>query len=142
FQNFKNRDTVTGYSLSLSPPKSVSLLWGLGDEHTTAQVRAAHDQAVQTAVSFLEQHACFARTGKGGVFQIETTGLVAAAFVHRTSRALDPQLHTHLLVANKVKGFDGQWRAVDARELYTMQKPAGMVYNAALRAELTHSLGV
>jgi conjugative relaxase-like TrwC/TraI family protein len=142
FQRFKNRDTVTGYSLSFSPPKSVSLLWGLGDGTTSSAVRAAHDQAVGAAVSFLEQHACFARTGKAGVFQIETTGLVAAAFVHRTSRALDPQLHTHLLVANKVQGLDGGWRAIDGRELFTMQKPAGMVYNAALLAELTRRLGV
>jgi conjugative relaxase-like TrwC/TraI family protein len=142
FVHFPNRSTVTGYSLSFSPPKSVSLLWALGDEATTTVVREAHDAAVAAAVSFLEQHACFSRTGKAGVFQVDATGFVAAAFVHTTSRALDPQLHTHVLVANKTQCADGVWRALDGRELYTMQKPAGMVYNAALRAELERSLGV
>jgi conjugative relaxase-like TrwC/TraI family protein len=142
FVHFPNRSTVTGFALSFSPPKSVSLLWGLTDETVSAQVREAHDAAVSTAVSFLEQHASFSRSGKGGVFQVDTAGFVAAAFVHRTSRARDPQLHTHVLVANKTEGVDGRWRSLDGRELYTMQKPAGMVYNAAVRAELTARLGV
>ena len=85
----------------------------------------AHDQAVRTAVSFLEQHACFSRTGKGGIFQIDGTRFAAAGFVHRTSRARDPQLHTHVLVANKAQGVDGRWRSLDGRELYVMQKPGG-----------------
>src|SRR5205814_6881225 len=84
----------------------------------------------------------FSRTGKGGLFQLDTEGFVAAAFVHRSSRALDPQLHTHVLVANRAQGVDGRWRSLDGRELYAMQKPAGMLYNAALRAELTARLGV
>jgi conjugative relaxase-like TrwC/TraI family protein len=142
FVHYVNRSTVTGYSLSFSPPKSVSLLWALGDPEVTAEVREAHDQAVATAVSFLERHACFSRTGKAGVFQVDTEGFVAAKFVHRMSRALDPQLHTHVLVANKVCGVDGVWRSIDGRELYGMQKPAGMLYNAALRAELSRRLGV
>ncbi len=75
--------------------------------------------------------------------QADTDGWVAAGFTHRTSRAGDPQLHTHVLVANKVRACtDGRWLALDGRELYQVQKAAGLVYKAGLRAELTARLGV
>lgn len=110
-----DRATVTGYALSFSPPKSISLVWAMGDERAAAEVRAAHDDPVAAALSFLEEHAAFARSGQAGVFQADTSGLMAAAFVHRSSRALDPQLHTHVLLANKVRRSDGQWRSLDGR---------------------------
>ena len=67
---------------------------------------------------------------------------MAAAFTHRTSRAGDPQLHTHVLVANVAKGVDGVWSAPDARLLYHHTRTAGFLYQAALRAGLTRALGV
>ncbi|MGH9166150.1 MAG: MobF family relaxase, partial [Acidimicrobiales bacterium] len=142
FDHRAGSKVVAGYSLSLSPPKSVSVLWALGGGGVAEQVRAGHDAAVATTVSFLEAHASFSRMGKSGVFQVDTEGLVVATFVHRVSRAVDPQLHTHLLVSNKVRCLDGRWRAVDGRELFAHQKPAGNLYQAALRAELTARLGV
>ena len=66
--------------------KSVSVLWGLSDSETSAAVRAAHDRAVAEGLEYLERHATMARRGAGGERRIETSGLVAAAFVHRTSR--------------------------------------------------------
>src|SRR5207237_8599377 len=99
-------------------------------------------RAVRAALSFLQDHAAFSRTGRGGVFQVDTDGYVAAAFTHRTSRAGDPQLHSHMLVANKVRCGDGRWRSLDGREVFAFQKSAGMVYNATLRVELTARLGV
>ena len=134
--------TVSGYGLTFSPPKSVSVLWGLGNQHVHAEVRAAHDAAVAESIRFLEDHAAFSRRGKGGVFQIDTEGYLAAAFTHRTSRADDPQLHTHVLVAAKCHGSDGRWRSLDGRELFGFKKAAGTVYQAALRTELSGRLGV
>ena len=73
----------------------------------------------------------------------DTEGLVIARFEHRTSRALDPQLHSHCLVLNKVRDAqDGSWRALHGRPLFEEAKTAGMLYQAALRAELTCRLGV
>ena len=107
------------------------------------QVREGHDAAVVAGVEFLQDHAAFTRRGHGGTIQEATGGYLAALFVHRTSRAGDPQLHSHVLVANKVQAVsDGRWLAVDGRELYEVQKAAGMRYKAALRAELTTRLGV
>jgi conjugative relaxase-like TrwC/TraI family protein len=138
-----DKDTVAGYALSFSPPKSVSILWALAGDGDSDAVRAGHDAAVGAALEFLQDHAAFTRRGHGGLTQEATGGYLAAVFVHRTSRAGDPQLHSHVLVANKVQAVsDGRWLAVDGRELYEVQKAAGMLYKACLRAELTARLGV
>jgi len=133
---------VAGFALTFSPPKTVSVLWALADLDIANEVAAAHGAAVSAALAFVDEHAAFSRRGHKGVLQVDTDGLIAAAFVHRTSRAADPQLHTHLLVANKVRAEDGKWLSLDARELFEIQKAAGMLYKAALRAELTSRLGV
>ena len=135
-------DRVTGWDLTFSAPKSVSTLWAVGGGTVGFEVRDAHDAAVRAALGYLEEHAAFSRQGKAGVRQVDTDGLVAAGFVHRTSRAGDPQLHTHVLVSGRVRCADGVWRALDSRALHRQLKPAGMLYQAALRAELTARLGV
>ena len=93
---------IPGFDATFSAPKSVSLLFALGDPHVSEQVRAAHDTAVARAVCALEGEAARARRGVAGVDQVEADGFVAAAFRHRTSRAGDPQLHTHVVIANLV----------------------------------------
>jgi conjugative relaxase-like TrwC/TraI family protein len=134
---------VTGFALSFSPPKSVSILWALGADEVVSRVRDGHDAAVATALEFLQDHACFTRRGHAGAVQEPGRGYVGTAFTHRTSRAGDPQLHTHILVANRVQSsIDGRWLSLDGRELFEAQKAAGMLYKAALRAELVARLGV
>lgn len=137
-----SRDRVYGWDLTCSAPKSVSSLWAVGGGGVGMEVRDAHDVAVQAGMTYLEEHAAFGRQGKAGIRQVDTDGLVAAAFVHRVSRNGDPQLHTHLLVSNRVRCADGVWRALDSKALHPQIKPAGMIYQAALRAELTARLGV
>ena len=134
---------VAGYAISFSPPKSTSVLWALADETTAAAVREGHDAAVEAALGFLQDHAGFTRRSKDGAVHADTDGYVAAAFTHRTSMAGDPQLHTHVLIANKVRACsDGRWLSLDGRELFEVQRAAGLVYKAGLRSELTARLGV
>ncbi len=134
---------VPGFDLTFRAPKSVSLLWGLADPSTSLEVRRAHDAAVAAALGYLERHAAFTRRGKGGAEQVQIDGFVGAAFRHRTSRADDPLLHTHVLVANLAyTPDDGGWRSLDARHLYLHAKTAGYLYQAQLRHELTQRLGV
>jgi conjugative relaxase-like TrwC/TraI family protein len=137
-------DGVIGFDATFSAPKSVSLVFALGDAGVRGQVRAAHVTAVEDAgLAYLEDHAAFTRRGRNGVMITDTDGLVIARFEHRTSRALDPQLHSHCLVLNKVRDAqDGSWRALHGRPLFEEAKTAGMLYQAALRAELTRRLGV
>ncbi len=133
---------MAGFDLTFSAPKSVSLLYGLSERHVSATVRAVHADAVAQALDYLERRALCVRRGAGGLRRIGAQGLVGAAFVHRTSRAGDPQLHTHVLVANVAHGDDGAWSAPDARLIYFHTRTAGFVYQAALRAGLGKALGV
>jgi conjugative relaxase-like TrwC/TraI family protein len=136
------RDRVPGFDLTFSAPKSVSVLWGLGDPDTAGEVRAAHDAAVDAALGWLEREACRSRRGIDGHETIAADGFVASGFVHRSSRAGDPQLHTHVLVANITRCEDGRWRALDGKALLWQARTAGYLYKAHLRHELTVRLGV
>lgn len=133
---------VPGFDLTFRAPKSVSVLFGLGEPGIARQVSDAHDQAVDAALDWVERHAVWSRRGKRGVRQVRTDGLIAAAFRHRTSRNGDPHLHTHVLVPNMVLGEDATWATPDARWLYTSAKTAGYLYEAQLRHNLTAALGV
>src|SRR5205085_10222695 len=108
---------------------------------TRRGAREAHEAAVDAAIGYLERHACWSRRGKNGVHQVRGGGFLGAAFRHRTSRAGDPHLHTHVLVANATRSDDG-WGTLDGRHLYLHAKTAGYLYQAQLRAELTRRLGI
>lgn len=135
-------DGVTGFDLTFSAPKSVSALCALGDQATAAEAMAAHRAAVRAGLAYLDAHAALSRRGTDGVEQVGSAGMVAAVFDHRSSRAGDPQLHTHALVLNKVRCGDGRWRTLDATELFHHKKSAGMIYQAAVRNEMQQRLGV
>jgi conjugative relaxase-like TrwC/TraI family protein len=98
--------------------KSVSTLWAVADPAVAAVIERAHQAAVRDALRFIEQRALFTRTGPQGIRQVNVRGLVAAAFTHRDSRAGDPDLHTHVAVANKVQTLDGRWLSIDGRVLF------------------------
>src|SRR5438094_3894092 len=73
YRHDSKRTVVTGFALSFSPPKSVSLVGAFGDAETAADVRAAHDSAVRAGLSFLEDHAAFSRTGRVGAASSRST---------------------------------------------------------------------
>ncbi|MEX0698343.1 MAG: MobF family relaxase [Acidimicrobiia bacterium] len=142
---------VAAFDHTLSAPKSVSLLYAFGDGQVRQQVREAHLEAVREAVEYMETHCAQARkvtqwrdeTGKWQrtTQYVDSEGWVAAAFDHYTSRANDPQLHTHVVVINRVNTEDG-WRALEARRNYMHAKAGGTIYETVLRNELTRRLGV
>jgi len=133
---------VAGYDLTFSPVKRVSALWAVADPKVAAQVELAHHQAIADALAFLERRALFTRTGHGGIQQVPVRGLVATAFTHRDSRAGDPDLHTHVAVANKVQTLDGRWLSIDGRVLYKANVSISETYNTALEGQLHDRLGV
>ena len=142
-QIYGGRQALPGFDMTLSAPKSVSLLWALTtDDRIRADVQAGHDAAVSGCLTYLEQVAAMGRRGSHGVTRIATSGFTAAAFRHRTSRAGDPVPHTHLVIPNVVEGVDGRWSSPEGRLLYTHGKSAGYVYQTLLRGELTRRLGV
>lgn len=96
-------NAVAGYDLTFSPVKSVSVLWAISDPKTATVIERAHQAAIKDALDFIESKALFTRRGTNGVRQVDVRGLIATAFTHRDSRAGDPDLHTHVAVANKVQ---------------------------------------
>src|SRR5215204_5483691 len=134
--------TVAGYDLTFSPVKSVSALWAVAEPAVAAVIERAHQAAVQDALRFIEKHALFTRTGPQGIRQVNVRGLVAAAFTHRDSRTGDPDLHTHVAVANKVQTLDGRWLSIDGRVLFKANVAASETYNTALEQHLRETLGV
>jgi len=134
---------VSGFDLTFCAPKSVSLSWAFGTEQTAREVVAAHEASVDAALGVMEREAGRIRRGKAGCRVLEADGLVAAGFRHRTSRAGDPQIHTHVVVANLgYLGSDGRWSALDARHLYRWAQAVGYLYEAQLRHELSQQMGV
>ena len=109
---------VAGFDLTFSPVKTVSALWAVAPPDVAAKIEQAHHAAVADALAFIEEHALFTREGKDGARQVETCGLIAAAFTHRDSRAGDPDLHTHVAVANKVRTLQGKWLSIYGRVLH------------------------
>ena len=81
-------------------------VWGVAPNEVAAMIEECHDAAVAEAHTLLETHAAFTRSGTNGVAQVDTTGLLGAAFTHRDSRAGDPDLHTHVAISNKVATVD------------------------------------
>jgi conjugative relaxase-like TrwC/TraI family protein len=138
-----DRAVVGAYDLTFSAPKSVSVLFGLGGADQAHQVLAAHHDAVNGALTYMEAHGLSARRGSGERREVvPTSGLVAGSFTHGLNRNLDPHLHSHVVVANLVHGEDGRWSACDQRGLWAHAPAAGAVYESHLRAQLSRQLGV
>ena len=134
-----------GHDLTFSAPKSVSILALIGNDKEMVE---AHNHAVRVAAGYVEK-LISARDTKDGVTSIVHTGkMVAAAYTHDTSRNLDPQLHTHLLIANMTE-YAGKWKALatdyihNAGFIETVMKhqvTLGKIYRSALR-ERVEALG-
>ncbi|MFT7475364.1 MAG: conjugative relaxase-like TrwC/TraI family protein [Verrucomicrobiales bacterium] len=135
-------DSVRGFDITASAPKSVSTMFAIGDDSTRSEVLEAHDTAVATMLEWVETHAHTRYRIGGQVAVVDAEGIVAATFRQHTSRSLDPQLHTHVVIANRVRSDDGRWLALDARAMKLDQRTLSGVYHLTLRSELTARLGV
>ncbi len=134
--------SVRGFDVTASAPKSVSVLFALGDRDVRREVVAAHDAAVAAVQAWIERHAHTRYRIGGAVAVVDAKGIAAAVFRQHTSRALDPQLHTHLVIPNRVMSPDGRWLALDARLIKLDQQSLSAIYHTGLRAEMTQRLGV
>ena len=123
-----------GTDYTFSAPKSVSIA---GLIQKDWRVMTAHNSAVETALAVLEERYAQARVRTKEDRQRVTTGnVVAAVFRHETSRAQDPQLHSHCVVINTTQMADGSWRSLSNEEIVANQKLLGEIY----QNELAHQL--
>lgn len=139
----RERDvTVRAFDLTFSAPKSVSVAFGLCGPGIARGVLDAHMASVASAMDYVSRCAVAARrTTSGERLVVPVGGVIAASFTHGISRAHDPHLHTHAVVANLVLGGDGRWSAIDSRGIYAHKRAAGALYDAALRHGVTSAIG-
>lgn len=136
------RRRLKGWDFCFRAPKSVSLLFGLGDPKIAGAIVAAHEEAVEAAFAWVEREVLRSRRGRNGVEIVHTTGFAGAMFRHRASREGDPHLHTHVLAPNLVKGTDGRWATPHSALFYNLAATGGYLYLAHFRAVLTEELGM
>lgn len=140
-QNARDPDRQSGWDLTFSAPKSVSVLWALASPRTRQQIEAAHHQAVELALSHLERTCALTRRGQGGK-RVEPAAVVFAAFQHSTSRAQDPQLHTHAVLVNLGLRQDGTTGTLQSHAFFEQKMLLGSLYRAQLAAGLSKHLGL
>lgn len=141
------RRAVAGFDLTFSVPKSVSVLWGVADAVTQERIVAAHHAAITDVVALFEREVAATRAGisdaDGAVAQVDVAGVAAVAYDHFDSRAGDPQLHTHVVIANKVLTvMDGRWRSLDGRPVFASRTGLSAHYDALLADRLSRDLGI
>lgn len=126
-----------GMDLTFSPSKSVSIVALVGGDERVIQ---AHDKAVQTALAYVEDRYLNTRVWNAETKKQDVVGnqkMFAGVFRHDTSRNMDPQLHSHAVVANMTIGEDGKWRSIDNSQILRHKMQIGGVYRNALAKELT-----
>lgn len=134
-QQQKQKPHAAGWDLTFSAPKSVSVVWATADPELRQALESAHEQAVAKVFAYLSHNAGYTRRGKGGTRQ-ERVELVAVAYQHATSRAGDPHLHSHVLVANVAQREDGTWGTIESHPLYEQRLVGGTLYQAELARQL------
>jgi conjugative relaxase-like TrwC/TraI family protein len=127
------RRGATDYTFSA--PKSVSVAALVQQDQRVLQ---AHHRAVKTALSVLEERYVEARItiAPGDRQRVKTGNIISALFPHQTSRALDPQLHTHCVTINATQAPDGRWFSFSNESVIRQQKLLGEVYQNELAHEL------
>ena len=126
-----------GRDLTFSAPKSVSIAALVGGD---GRIVEAHDRAVKATLDWVEKNAAETRMKDPVTGQMARVGgqkIVAATFRHDTSRNLDPQLHTHAVLANMVRGEDDKWRSMANEKLYGSKMLLGALYRSELAASLS-----
>ncbi|HWS57725.1 MAG TPA: MobF family relaxase, partial [Actinotalea sp.] len=133
---------VAGFDCTFTASKSVSVLWALADHATREVIYAAHRRAITDVLALIERDVAKTRIGSQGIAQVDVAGVVAAAFDHWDSRAGDPNLHTHVVIANRAQGPDGRWRTLDSRAIHKAAVAMSERYDTLLADRLTAALGM
>ncbi|MBW3799002.1 conjugative relaxase [Aeromonas hydrophila] len=127
-----NISHAPGHDFTFSAPKGISIAALMGGDERLID---AHHAAVKVAMAELEKRVIARKDGE----HIHTNNLMYASFTHTTSRANDPQLHTHNVIPNATL-IDGKWYSLESKEMYQFKMQAGLIYRSEL-AVLAHKLG-
>ena len=131
-----------GFDITFSAPKSVSLAALLPTrKHPRGDrgVLRCHDEAVKATLDWIEETKLQTRgydPATGRRPRVKGHGMAAALFRHIASRNLDPQLHTHAVVANMTRDAEGRWKSVEPTELHRNAILFGAYYRDQLARRL------
>jgi conjugative relaxase-like TrwC/TraI family protein len=143
----RKSEPTLGYDIRFSAPKSLSLLWAIGSPEVRHAAEDIHAEGVAAGITYLERTACWVRRGKGGTEIEQGAGFVGMGFLHRSSRAGDPAIHTHVVTSNMTRALsDGKWLSLanpkGCSPLMREAKTAGHIYQAVVRAGETRRFGM
>ena len=131
-----------GIDVTFSAPKSVSVVWALGDPWQREQIEAAHAKAVERSMEYLKDRVPVVRRRYSGqVVEEQAKDVIATAYRHTTARGVsgaqapDPQLHTHVVISGAVRE-DDRIVAVASRPVFRGLREVGAFYRSALAQEL------
>ena len=131
-----------GIDVTFSAPKSVSVVWAIGDPWQRAQIEAAHAKAVERSMAYLKERVPVVRRRYSGqVVEELAKDVIATAYRHTTARGVsgaeapDPQLHTHVVISGAVRE-DERIVAVASRPVFRGLREVGAFYRSALAEEL------
>ncbi|WP_231928267.1 MobF family relaxase [Devriesea agamarum] len=134
---------VSGFDLTFTVPKSVSVLWALSSPDIQARIADCHDRAVSQAIEYLERRVVQSRAGHGGVASVPVHGVIAGRWRHWDNREGEPHLHSHVVVSNRVqRTHDDKWVTLDSRALYKGAVAASEHHLNLLLDELHRELGL
>jgi conjugative relaxase-like TrwC/TraI family protein len=132
-----------GWETVFSPVKSFSVIWGASNDKMRAELEEAEAAAFAKVWARIETDAAWTRVGAQGAAQVKVPhGLIAAGFVHRSSRAGDPDWHRHVAISAKVQAEDGRWLALDARPLHRITVALSEMYTTELEREMFDRFGI
>ena len=133
-QNADRRDRVALHDFTLSPPKSVSVVWSQAGDRLKERIEAIQSNAAREFLDYISIRAV-TRQGKAGAIQ-EKAMVRGATFSHGSSRENDPHLHTHGVLMNVAELEDGRTGALETREIMRWQGAAASLYHADLAYKL------
>jgi conjugative relaxase-like TrwC/TraI family protein len=137
----KDLKRQSGWDLTFSAEKSVSILWAISDPTMRKFIETAHEKAVQRALDFLQLEGGVTRRGKGSK-RFEPAALIWAMFQHGTARSNQPQLHTHCLLLNLGVRSDGTTGSIVTKRIFRLKMVAGAIYRQELGHLLRRTLGL
>ena len=124
-----------GDDMCFSADKTVSAIFAVADDDLRAKIRQAQDRAVNAALDAAQEYAGLARVGRDGQHYVSAP-LLWAKFPHSTSRAEDPQLHTHVLMLNLTQLDNGKTRTIDSTHVYHWKMALGSLYRAEMARQM------
>lgn len=133
---------VSGFDLTFTIPKSVSILWAVADDRTRRTIMRCHYEAIDETMRWWQDEVASTRVGRGGISQMKVKGVTAVRFDHWDTREHDPHLHSHVTVSNIVERVDGGWGTLDGRTVYRAQVNASEKHANILLDRLVQELGL